>query len=235
MNIALIGYGKMGKVIEKIAKDRGHNIVSIIDKNDDISSIKVKDVDVAIEFSTPEAAFNNISTCIESNIPVVTGTTGWHDRYEEIVDLTKENNGSFIFASNFSIGVNLFFEMNKKMAKLLNSQSDFDVSIEETHHIHKLDEPSGTAITTANQIIENLDRKSNWSLTETNSNTLSISSIREGEVFGRHTVSYDSENDSIQLTHNAKSRNGLALGAIIAAEYIHDKKGIFTMSDILNF
>lgn len=225
----------MGKAIEQIAKQRNHEIVLIIDKNDDINSIKNYKVDVAIEFSTPETAYENIKSCLNSNVPIVIGTTGWLDKYTEIENLCKQQNSSFIFASNYSIGANIYFEMNKKLAKVMNNQSNFEVSIDETHHIYKLDAPSGTAITIANDIIHEIDRKSNWTLTKQEENSIQINAIREGEVFGIHTVNYESENDILQFTHKAKSRNGLAFGAVVAAEYIHNKKGIFTMKDILNF
>ena len=235
MKIAIIGYGKMGKAIEQIAKQRNHEIAIIIDKNDDVNSLKNQKVDVAIEFSTPETAYQNIITCLNSNIPIVIGTTGWLDKYAEIENLCKEKNSSFIFASNYSIGANIYFEINRKLAKMMNNQSNFEVSIDETHHIHKLDAPSGTAISIANDIIKEIDRKNNWTMENANKNSIHINAYREGEVFGNHTVNYESENDIIEITHKAKSRNGLAFGAVVAAEYIHNKKGIFTMKDILNF
>lgn len=225
----------MGKAIEQIAKQRNHEIAIIIDKNDDINSIKNHKVDVAIEFSTPETAYDNIKSCLNSNVPIVIGTTGWLDKYAEIENLCKQQNSSFIFASNYSIGANIYFEMNKKLAKIMNNQSNFEVSIDETHHIHKLDAPSGTAITIANDIIQEIERKKTWTLAKQEENSIQINAIREGEVFGIHTVNYESENDILQFTHKAKSRNGLAFGAVVAAEYIHNKKGIFTMKDILNF
>ena len=235
MKIAIIGYGKMGKAIEQIAKQRNHEIAIIIDKNDDVNSLKNQKVDVAIEFSTPETAYQNIITCLNSNIPIVIGTTGWLDKYAEVENLCKEKNSSFIFASNYSIGANIYFEINRKLAKIMNNQSNFEVSIDETHHIHKLDAPSGTAISIANDIIQEIDRKNNWTMENANENSIHINAYREGEVFGNHTVNYESENDIIEITHKAKSRNGLAFGAVVAAEYIHNKKGIFTMKDILNF
>jgi 4-hydroxy-tetrahydrodipicolinate reductase len=235
MKIAIIGYGKMGKAIEQIAKERNHEIAIIIDKNDDINSIKNYKVDVAIEFSTPETAYENIKSCLNSNVPIVIGTTGWLHKYAEIENLCKQQNSSFIFASNYSIGANIYFEMNKKLAKIMNNQSNFEVSIDETHHIHKLDAPSGTAITIANDIIQEIERKKTWTLAKQEENSIQINAIRKGEVFGIHTVNYESENDILQFTHKAKSRNGLAFGAVVAAEYIHNKKGIFTMKDILNF
>ncbi|HBF89082.1 MAG TPA: 4-hydroxy-tetrahydrodipicolinate reductase [Bacteroidales bacterium] len=235
MKIAIIGYGKMGHAIEKIAKERNHEIAIIIDKNDDITLIKNHKIDVAIEFSTPETAYQNIKTCLNSNVPIVVGTTGWLDKYTEIENLCNEKKSSFIFASNYSIGANIYFEINRKLAKIMNNQSNFEISIEETHHIHKLDAPSGTAIVIANDIIKEIDRKTSWSLEKNEENSIHINAIRKGEIFGNHTVDYESENDIIEITHKAKSRNGLAFGAVVAAEYIHNKKGIFTMKDILNF
>lgn len=228
MNIALVGYGKMGHEIEKIARERKHNIVSIIDidnQEDFDSNDFLHHTDVAIEFTRPETAFPNYMKCFERNIPVVTGTTGWLQHLEKIKKECQENKQTFFYASNYSIGVNLFFALSKFLAKMMNNFSQYDVSIEEVHHVHKLDSPSGTAITLSEGIIENINRK-------TFSN-LSIRSKREDEVPGIHTVIYESEADIISIRHNANNRRGFALGAILAAEYIQKKTGFLTMNDLL--
>lgn len=235
MNIAIIGYGKMGKAIEQIALQRNHTIVLKIDTNNNIDDLLKHKIDVAIEFSTPETAFNNILFCIQNNIPVITGTTGWLDKYDEVVGLCNEKNGSFLQSSNFSIGVNIFFELNKRMAQIINSYPDFEVKVHEEHHIHKKDAPSGTAIKVAENIIENLDRKQSWTKENATQNQILITSTREGEIFGNHFVTYETPIDTIEISHKAQNRNGFATGAILAAEYIHDKKGVFTMSDIMKF
>ncbi len=231
MKIALLGYGKMGKAIEKIAVDRGHEIVLKIDidqKNYDFS-----EVEVAIDFSDPSAAFQNIHICIENGIPVVSGTTGWLSRYNEIVDFCKEKNGSFIYASNFSVGVNLFFNLNEYLSKIMKKIKGYHVEIEEIHHIHKLDAPSGTAITLTEPIIENTN-KSQWKLEKESESDLLIKVKREGEVPGTHTVTYKSEVDLIEIKHTAINRDGFALGAVVAAEWLIGKKGIFSMKDVLS-
>lgn len=238
MNIALIGYGKMGHEIEKIAKERGHNIVSIIDVNnkDDFDSPAFKSADVAIEFSTPTSALDNYRRCFAVNVPVVAGTTGWIEHLEEIKKECKEKNQTFFYASNYSLGVNIFFALNKHLAKIMNKYPEYNIKIEETHHIHKLDAPSGTAITLAEGIMENVDRKESWSLdTEKNSSNLMIHSIREGEIPGIHEIIYESETDVISIKHDSKSRKALALGAVIAAEFTNGKKGFLGMSDMLKF
>ncbi len=241
MKIALIGYGKMGKAIEEIAIQRGHEVILRVDSKTENWEKELTNVDVAIEFTRPDSAIQNISSLIESNIPTITGTTGWYGKYSEIYDLVKQKNGSFLAATNFSIGVNLFFAINKHVARLLNTQSDYEVSMEEIHHLQKLDAPSGTAITLAEQIIENLDSKNKWICIEDENQTESIDSetvpiyaFREDGVPGTHTINYESEIDSITLTHTAHSRKGFALGAVLAAEFILNKKGIFTMNDVLN-
>lgn len=236
MKIALIGYGKMGHEIEAIALDRGHQVVCTIDINEDykFESPEFKSADVAIEFTSPQSAFNNYKKAFAANVPVVSGTTGWLEHIDEIKKECTDNGKTFFYASNFSLGVNLFFALNKKLAKMMNQFSNYDVRMEETHHIHKLDAPSGTAITLAEGVIENIDSKSKWTLdkAETN-NELVITSFREGEVPGIHTVIYESEVDTIQITHDAKSRKGFALGAVLAAEYTNGKKGFLGMEDML--
>lgn len=238
MKIALVGYGKMGKTIEKIALERGHEIVSIIDVNnaDDFNSEAFKSADVAIEFTIPSMAFTNYMKCFEAGVPVVSGTTGWLDRIGEIQEKCEKEGKTFFYASNFSIGVNIFFALNKYLAKIMNNFPGYNVSMEETHHIHKLDAPSGTAITLAEGILENVDRKERWVLeTAGQSTDLSIRSIREGEVPGIHEVTYESEVDYISIKHDAKSRAGFALGAVVAAEFTAGKKGFLGMKDMFQF
>ena len=230
MKIALLGYGRMGKVIESIAIERGHTIVARIGKNDELD---VNEADVAIDFSIPDAAVNNISRCFEQNTPVVSGTTGWLDQYEEIVSLCNEKNGAFIYASNFSLGVNIFFELNKTLAKMMNQLDQYDVTMEEIHHTKKLDAPSGTAITLAEGIMEHSD-KSAWALDKAKTtNEIPIVAKRIPEVPGTHSIDYSSPVDSIEIKHTAHNRTGFALGAVVAAEWLHDKTGIFTMKDVL--
>lgn len=236
MKIALIGYGKMGHEIEAIALDRGHQVVCTIDINEDykFESPEFKSADVAIEFTSPQSAFNNYKRAFAANVPVVSGTTGWLEHIDEIKKECTDNGKTFFYASNFSLGVNLFFALNKKLAKMMNQFSNYDVRMEETHHIHKLDAPSGTAITLAEGVIENIDSKSKWTLDKADTNNeLVITSFREGEVPGIHTVIYESEVDTIQITHDAKSRKGFALGAVLAAEYTNGKKGFLGMEDML--
>ncbi|WP_166385112.1 4-hydroxy-tetrahydrodipicolinate reductase [Polaribacter sp. 11A2H] len=231
MKIALLGYGRMGKEIEKIALSRGHEIVIKKDV-DDVIDIKL--ADVAIDFSVPTSAYNNISDCINNNVPVISGTTGWLDKYNDAVALCKEKNSAFIYASNFSLGVNIFFELNKQLAKMMSSLEDYNISMEEIHHTKKLDAPSGTAITLAEGIIEN-SSKNNWELDEkTSEENIPIVAKRIPEVPGTHTVWYDSEVDSIEIKHTAHSRKGFALGAVVAAEWIVGKQGVFSMKDVLN-
>ncbi|RXG23595.1 4-hydroxy-tetrahydrodipicolinate reductase [Leeuwenhoekiella aequorea] len=230
MKIALLGYGRMGKTIEKLAVERGHSVVKKIDQGD---TYDFADADVAIDFSVPDAAVDNISMALKSGVPVVSGTTGWLDRYPEMVALCKENNGAFIYASNFSVGVNIFFELNKKLAQMMKALDSYNVSMTEVHHIHKLDAPSGTAITLAEGIIEE-SSKTDWILGNEESNKITIKAVREAEVPGTHTITYQSDVDEIMIEHKAHSRNGFALGAIIAAEWLKDKKGVHTMKDVLN-
>jgi 4-hydroxy-tetrahydrodipicolinate reductase len=235
MKILIWGYGRMGKEVEKAALSRGHQIVEKIDLNNinSISEKLLKKTDVAIEFTTPESAPANYIKCFEAGLPVVSGTTGWLDKEEEIKNICKEKNGTFFYASNFSLGVNIFFEVNKFLAKLMNKINQYDVSIEETHHIHKKDKPSGTAITIARQIIENNERYNSWKLNAKEPGILPVYSTREGEIVGIHTVNYTSKTDKISITHEAFSREGFAQGAVIAAEFVKDKKGCYTMEDLL--
>ena len=231
MKIALLGYGRMGKEIEQIAISRGHEIVI---KKDVGAIIDITLADVAIDFSVPDSAFNNISNCIQNNVPVISGTTGWLDKYEEVVALCNEEKGAFIYASNFSLGVNIFFELNKQLAKMMRNLEDYNISIEEIRHTKKLDAPSGTAITLAEGIIEN-SSKENWVLgTNTSEENIAIAAQRIPEVPGTHTVLYASEIDAIEIKHTAHSRQGFALGAVVAAEWILGKTGVFSMKDVLN-
>ncbi len=230
MKIALLGYGKMGKVIEQIALKRGHEIVLKKDKDDSFEGID--HADVAIDFSIPDSAVGHISECINRKIPVVSGTTGWLSDYQKMVDLCNQNNGSFIYGSNFSLGVNLFFELNEQFAKMMSKFDNYSVSMQEIHHTQKLDAPSGTAITLAEGIIKNSAKK-NWSITAKNEDTIFIDVKRTENVPGTHMVYYDSEVDQIEIKHTAHTREGFALGAVIAAEWLVGKKGVFTMKDVL--
>lgn len=233
MKIALLGYGKMGKKIEEIAQKRGHEIVARI--SDDIENHDLKELkpDVAIDFSIPKAAFKNITTCFKNGIPVVSGTTGWLDDYEKAKKICEENNTGFIYASNFSLGVNVFFELNKKLASMMKGLDEYSVEIEEIHHTQKLDAPSGTAISLAQQIIENNPNKNGWQLDEADADEIPVFAKRIEDVPGTHTIKYDSAVDTIEIKHIAKSREGFALGAVVAAEYLKDKEGVFTMKDVL--
>jgi 4-hydroxy-tetrahydrodipicolinate reductase len=230
MKIALLGYGKMGKTIEALAQEAGHEVVYTSDK--DLKRGVFKEADVAIEFSTPGAAFENIQKCLKEGIPVVSGTTGWLDKYDEVLKLCEDRNGSFIYASNFSIGVNLFFGLNEYLAKQMKQRSEYDVRISETHHTQKKDAPSGTAITLVEDILENLGY-SNWFLEGTTGDGVPIKAQREGDVKGIHEVEYRSEVDKISIRHEAFSRDGFARGALLAAEWLQDKKGVFSMQDVL--
>lgn len=227
----------MGKAIEKIAKERGNTISHIIsiDNRNELQKISKNDTDVAIEFTGPESGFENITDCLKKGIPVVSGTTGWLDKLDEVHQITKDNDSAFFYASNFSVGVNLFFALNEHLAKLMNGFDDYNVDMEEIHHIHKLDAPSGTAITLAEGVYNNLERKSSWSLdTEEQSTDIEIKAVREGEVPGTHLVNYRSKIDTIEIKHTAHNRQGFALGAVLAAEFLKNKKGIFGMNDLLN-
>lgn len=237
MNIALFGYGKMGKEIEQIALQRNHHIALIVTNQNivSINSESLKNIDVAIECSTPHAAVQNIKTCLMSNIPTVVGTTGWYGQYEEVKQLCLQLNGALLCATNFSIGVNLFFELNRRMALLMKDHQDYDVRMQEIHHIHKKDAPSGTAMSAANDIIDILPAKKEWKLANDviSQNQLLIEAIRTDDVPGTHSVSYFNAIDEIELKHTAFNRKGFALGAIIACEWIATKKGVFTMRDVL--
>jgi len=233
MKLALLGYGKMGKTIEKLAIQKGHRIVY---KNTSTTTHgSLKEADAAIEFSTPKAAVTNIKKCFEHGIPIVSGTTGWLEEFPKIKKECKLRNGTFLYTSNFSIGVHLFFNLNTHLAKLMAPWEDYQVAMEEIHHTQKLDAPSGTAITLAEQIIEKHPKKKNWVLAneDEEQKNISIKAIRTPDVKGTHTINYTSAIDSISIKHEAHSREGFAKGAILAAEFIKNKKGIFTMKDVL--
>ena len=231
MKIALVGYGKMGKIIGEIAESRGHEVVAKLNESPTLENLN--NPDVVIEFSNPEVAFNNIKICLENKIPVVCGTTGWLDQKPEIEKIATENETAFLYGSNFSLGVNLFFALNEKLADLMKNFPEYKVQLEEIHHTHKKDAPSGTAISLAEGIIKNDNRFDAWKLDETKGNELGIFAIREDEVPGTHSIFYRSEVDEIEIKHTAFNRNGFALGAVIAAEWIQGKKGNFSMKDVL--
>ena len=236
MNIALLGYGKMGKAIEEIALKAGHKIISRIDFNDDVLQ-GIKGADVAIEFTRPELARKHMVYCLEIGLPIVVGTTAWKEDLPAITDMVNKQNGSLVHASNFSIGVNLFFEMNKKLAKIMEAHPAYKLEMTEIHHTQKLDKPSGTAVTLAEEIIEQNTNYKHWRLAEdnklVNENEFFIHALREENVPGTHLISYESQIDSIHFEHIAHTRDGFALGAIVAAEWLQNKKGIFTMKDVL--
>lgn len=235
MRILLLGYGKMGKTIEKIALERGHSIVGKIDidNRSEMDALQPADVDVAIEFSAPEAAYHNITYCLKKGWPVVSGTTGWLEHRAEIEKLCVQQNGAFFYASNYSIGVNLFFRLNRQLARLMNGRG-YEQYMTEIHHIHKLDAPSGTAITLAEAITDEIDNLEGWKLApETESGYLQITSKRDGEVPGTHIVRYESEVDTIEISHTAHSRAGFALGAVVSAEWLPGRNGVFGMNDLL--
>jgi len=234
MNIALLGYGRMGKTIEEIAENRGHKIVLKVSEDIDNYDLENLKIDVAIDFSVPKAAFKNITTCFKHDIPVVSGTTGWLDNYEKAREICNEEGSAFIYASNFSLGVNVFFQLNEKLAGMMQGLEDYSVNIEEIHHIQKLDAPSGTAITLAQQILEKNSRLKGWQLDDADDDEIPIKAKREENVPGTHTVTYESSVDKIEIVHTAKSRQGFALGAVVAAEYLKDRTGIFTMRDVLS-
>jgi 4-hydroxy-tetrahydrodipicolinate reductase len=238
MQIALIGYGKMGKAIEEIALQRNHEIVLKIDEYNlaDLTRENLNKAQVAIEFTGPHSAFENVKKAVDWRTPVVCGSTGWTERLDEIKKYCKEKNGSFLYASNFSIGVNIFFELNKKLAALMSPHSDYTLSIQEIHHTQKKDAPSGTAITLAEQIMEQLPTKKRWVNDKTeNPEELPIISKRIDPAAGTHSIKYSSVIDDIEIVHTAHNRTGFAAGAVLAAEFIKDKKGIFSMQDVLNF
>jgi 4-hydroxy-tetrahydrodipicolinate reductase len=232
MKIALFGYGKMGKVIDKIAKNRGHKIIYRIDENS--INYDLKKVDVAIDFSTPKAAFSNINMALENSIPIISGTTGWLDNYNKAVKLCNEKNGAFLYASNFSLGVNIFFEINRQLAKIMSNHPEYVIKMKEIHHIEKIDAPSGTAITLAESIIKETDYQK-WSLNKDfKENEISIEAQRLSDKTGTHEVIYKSDIDEIKIKHAAVNREGFGLGAVIAAEWLIGKKGVFSMKDVLN-
>lgn len=231
MKIALLGYGKMGQTIEKIAVSRGHEIVLTIDK--DAPAYDISMADVAIDFSIPSSAVDNITNCLKHDVPIVSGTTGWLEHFEEMKKLCLDQKGAFIYASNYSLGVNIFFELNEHLAKMMGNLNQYNVAIEEIHHKQKLDEPSGTAITLAEGVIEHT-QNTQWELDKASQeNSIPISAIRSPEVPGTHTITYNSSVDQIDIKHTAHNRQGFALGAVVAAEWIVGKKGVFTMKDVL--
>lgn len=262
MKIALIGYGKMGHIIEEVAKNRGHEVVCAIDINnqEDFESEAFRSADVAIEFTTPKTCLGNVRKCLDAGVPVVVGSTGWYNELPKVKEDVRKADGSLFWASNFSIGVNVFVAMQKYIARIMNNYPQYDVTLSETHHIHKLDSPSGTAITIANAITDNLDRKQTWKETAAiwqhedqsidvarnaevgttyashSDDELEVVAFRRGEVPGIHTVVYDSDVDTITMSHSAKSRRGFAVGAVVAAEWMADgKKGVYTMTDLMEF
>ncbi len=231
MNIALLGYGKMGKTIEKIAIERGHTIILKVDKDD--TSYDVSLADVAIDFSIPTAAVDNITNCFKAGVPVISGTTGWLDQYDDIVAVCKKQKGAFIYASNYSLGVNLFFELNKKLSQMMAPIEGYNIHMEEIHHTQKLDAPSGTAITLAEGVIQNSNKEA-WALDKGDGKTIPIAAKRIQDVPGTHTVTYSSEVDDIEIKHTAHNRQGFALGAVVAAEWLQNNKiGVFGMKDVL--
>jgi len=237
MRIALIGYGKMGHMIEEIALQRGHQVVLKIDVSNqqDFTKENISKADVAIEFTGPDSAFQNVMKCINFRVPTVSGSTGWNNKIDEAKSLCQQKDGSFLHTSNFSIGVNIFFEVNKLLAKLMASHAEYDVTMKEIHHTQKKDAPSGTAVTLAEQILSNLPRKKNWiNQSSQNKEQLSIISERIDPAPGTHEVKYSSEVDDIEIIHTAHSRKGFALGAVLAAEFIAHRKGVFSMKDVLN-
>jgi 4-hydroxy-tetrahydrodipicolinate reductase len=236
MKIAIIGYGKMGKMIESAATEQGHTIGSIIDLGDEqlMAPDNLDQHDVAIEFTSPSTAFDNISKCMDAGLPVVSGSTGWKDRIGELKNRCKSEYLGFVYASNFSLGVNILFSLNERLAAIMQNHEAYDVRMTEIHHIQKLDAPSGTAITLAEGIMENVSRKKQWVLEESRKDEdLWINAIRAGKVTGVHEVWYESVFDSLSIKHSAKDRRGFALGALVAAEFIKDRKGFFTMKDVL--
>ena len=231
MKIALVGYGKMGKIIDEIATQRGHEVVARLKETPTAENLN--NPDVVIEFSKPEVAFENIKACLENNIPVISGTTGWLEKKNEVEKIAVENSTAFLYGSNFSLGVNLFFALNEKLADLMKNVDGYNCQLEEIHHIHKLDAPSGTAISIAEGIINNNPKFDSWKLEETVNSQLGIFAVREDEVPGTHSVFYKSNVDEIEIKHTAFNRSGFALGAVVASEWIIGKKGNFSMKDVL--
>ncbi len=237
MNIALIGYGKMGKIIEQIAIERGHSVNLKIDLHNvnEFTPENLRKSDVAIEFTGPHSAYENLMKCLEAGIPVVCGSTGWLEQYDAVADFCKKKDGALLYASNFSVGVNLFFELNRVLAEMMATQDNYDVSMTEIHHTQKKDAPSGTAITLAEQILQQIKRKTNWVNEKPSLSTeLFIESIREDPAPGTHSVVYQSSIDDIEIKHTAHNRNGFATGAVMAAEFIFGKRGVFSMKDVLS-
>lgn len=240
MKLALIGYGKMGKIIERIALERGHTVIGKASSTQPIDTLDFSKVDVAIEFTTPTFVVKHIEYCLEHETPIVVGTTAWSEHLDFVKTLVEQNNGGILYSSNFSIGVNIFFDINKRLAKLMANHSEYTPSLEETHHVHKLDAPSGTAVTIANDMMLENDHIRSWKLGEgtppvVQQGQLAVTSYRKPDVPGTHIVTYESPIDSIQLSHTAHSREGFALGAVIAAEFLQGKKGTFTMQDVIKF
>ena len=237
MRVAIIGYGKMGHEIEQVLLERGHSVALIIDQDNahDLRAEKLAEVDVAIEFTTPTTAYTNVRTCIECGTPVVSGTTGWNDRLAELQALCRERGSSMIWSSNYSLGVNITFRLNRYLAELMNRFEGYNVAIEEIHHTQKKDAPSGTAISLANDILERVERKQRWLNEPTEeADAIEITSLREGMVPGTHTVTYTSPDDEIVIKHTLFSRRALALGAVVAAEFVAPRKGVFTIDDLFN-
>lgn len=235
MNVAIIGYGKMGREIEQVLLSRGHNIPLIIDINniDQFTKENLEGIDVAIEFTAPHTAYDNICKCLEFGVPVVCGTTAWLDRYNNILELCNKKEGTFFYSSNYSVGVNIFFKINAMLSRLMNPYPEYDVTVEEVHHTQKKDSPSGTAVTIAEGILENLERKDKWvGETTTEPTELEVLGIRRSIVPGTHTVTWESKIDMLEIRHTAKGRKGFAVGAVIAAEFINNKKGVYTMEDL---
>ena len=239
MRIVLFGYGKMGKEIEKIALQRGHEIVGIVNRTNQKEKLDLKNVDAVIEFTAPDLATSHIQFCLENNLKIVVGTTGWYAKLDELTNLCESKKGAFLHATNFSIGVNIFFAMNKYLAKIMNHFPEYQAGVTEIHHTQKLDSPSGTGISIAEQIIHEHDAYDGWENVKksqiTKAVTLSIESLRLPDVPGTHEVKYESEIDTIEIKHTAHNRKGFALGSVLAAEWLQNKKGVYTMNDVLNF
>jgi 4-hydroxy-tetrahydrodipicolinate reductase len=233
MKIALLGYGKMGKAIEEIALERGHEISAKIDSTTELNSIDWSLIDVCIEFTRPELAIKHITYCTDKQVPIVVGTTAWQKELSMVKQYVSTNNGALLYASNFSVGVNLFFELNRQLAKLMKTQTDYQISVEETHHIQKLDAPSGTAVSLLEDILQINEQYDGWSLEPIKEQQIAVKAHREPNVPGTHQITYDSAIDSIKIEHIAHNRKGFALGAVIAAEFLYQRKGIYTMSDVL--
>lgn len=240
MKIGLIGYGKMGQAIERIALERGHEIVFKVHAENPLSNVSISDADVAIEFTQPDSAVNHIKKCVDAHTPIVVGTTAWQTELEDVKNYVAAHDGSLLYASNFSVGVNIFFQLNEKLAQLMSPHAEYQAKIEEIHHVQKLDAPSGTAVSLADGLIQNNKNYTSWksetgTWPKVESSELPIQAIREPNVPGTHTVSYQSSIDTITLNHEAHSRDGFALGSVIAAEFLLGKKGVFTMRDVLSF